>query len=104
MQREPLMKIATIPIGYYEGIDGRLSNKGSLKCCNNFCGIVGLVSMNITTVDVSSSANIKIGDEITIISTDKNDPNSIKNITKLCSTTSYEILVHISRQIERIVI
>ena len=47
------MTIATIPAGYYEGIDRRLSNKGIVKVGNTWCPIIGRVSMNISSIDVS---------------------------------------------------
>lgn len=94
------MKIATIPMGYFEGVDRRLSNRGFVKIKDVFCPIVGRVSMNITTVDVSN-VDAKAGDEVIVISADKADKNSVENIAEMCGTISYEILVHIPAQLRR---
>lgn len=96
--------LATIPAGYYEGIDKRLTNKGIIKIKNVDCPIVGRVSMNITTLDASNVLDLKLNDEALIISDDPSDQNSIENMAKLCGTSPYEILVHLPRQIRRTVV
>ena len=96
------MTIATIPVGYYEGVDRKLSNKGVIKVGNKFCKIVGRVSMNITIIDITGLNIINIDDEVTVISKIKQDKNSIENIAKECGTISYEIAVHIPQHLKRI--
>lgn len=95
------MKIATLPLGYFEGVDRRLSNCGFVKIKGEFCPIVGRVSMNITTVDVSH-VDAKAGDEVIVISANKDDKNSVENIAKTCRTIPYDILVHIPSQLRRV--
>jgi len=98
------MKIATIPLGYYEGLDRRLTNKGFVKIKNIYCPIIGRVSMNITSIDVSEIKDIKIGDSVEIISCNSVDKNSIESMAALCSAASYEILVHLAPHLRRTVI
>ncbi len=95
------MTIATIPAGYNEGIDRRLSNNGFVKISNTFCPIIGRVSMNITTIDISKIKYPKIGDEVIVLSANKKDKNSIENIAKECNTIPYEIAVHIPQYLRR---
>jgi alanine racemase len=94
--------IATIPVGYFEGVDRRLSNCGFLKINNIYCPIIGRISMNITSMDVTSIPNIKLEDKVVIISDNKNDKNSIENIASLAQTIPYEILVHIPQHLRRV--
>lgn len=94
-------KIATIPAGYYEGIDRRLSNCGFLKINNTFCPIIGNISMNITTLDITAIPNTKINDKVIILSNNKDDKNSVENIAKTSQTIPYEILVHIPQHLRR---
>ncbi|MBI4653139.1 alanine racemase [Candidatus Kuenenbacteria bacterium] len=101
--KEPSI-IATIPAGYFEGVDRRLSNLGFFKINDTYCPIVGRVSMNITSIDVTSISNIKLGDKVIIISNNKDDKNSIENIAKLTQTIPYEILVHIPQHLHRITV
>jgi alanine racemase len=96
--------IATVPAGYFEGVDRRLSNCGFLKINNIYCPIVGKISMNITSIDVTSISNIKLGDRVVIISDNKNNKNSIENIANLAQTIPYEILVHIPQHLRRVII
>lgn len=98
------MRVATIPVGYYEGLDRRLSNKGNVLVRNTPCLIVGRVSMNITSFDVSKVPNVKVGDLVTVISNHHEDSNSVQNIARLCETIPYDILVHIPAHLRRVVI
>ncbi len=97
-------KVATVPVGYFEGIDRRLSNCGIVKIDGTFCPIVGNISMNITSINISSVQNIKLDDRVVIISNNNDDPNSIQNIARLVNTIPYEILVHIPQHLRRTVI
>ncbi len=94
------MKIAVLPIGYANGIDRRLSNEGVVRIQDKYCKIVGRVSMNIITVDVSE-VDAKSGEEVEVISEISENPNSIKNIAKLCGTIEYDILVGLDPTIRR---
>jgi alanine racemase len=98
------MKLATIPLGYFEGLDKRLSNIGLVKVQDKYCKIVGKVSMNMSMIDVSEVDYPKINDKVEVISPNTESPNSIKNIASLVNTNQAEILVHINPQLGRIVI
>jgi alanine racemase len=98
------MRIATIPAGFYEGVDRRLSNKGFVKIGDTFCPIVGRVSMNITTIDVSEVTNATLNTPVTIISKNYSDKNSVEESSKLAGTTSYDLLVHIQQGLRRRVV
>jgi alanine racemase len=97
------MRVATIPAGYYEGVDRRLSGKGSIVVRGIACPIVGRVSMNITSIDISNVVDAHIGDEATVISSDAIDVNGVESIARLCGTIPYEILVHIPAHLRRTV-
>jgi alanine racemase len=96
--------IATVPVGYFEGVDRRLSNCGGFTREGQYCPILGRVSMNITSIDISSFPQAKIGDKVTVISNNKENKNSIENIAKIAQTIPYEILVHIPQHLRRIIV
>ena len=100
------MVIATIPVGYYEGVDRRLSNKGFLLVGTDHvaCQIVGRVSMNITTLDISHHMGNKVGMPVTVISDSASAPNSIQSMAKVCDTISYDIVVKIPAQLKRTIV
>ena len=105
-QSDKDLNIATIPVGYYEGLDRRLSNIGHIlvgpgQCA---CPIIGRVSMNISVIDISKMINVKIGTPVIVMSADSSKPNSIISMAKDCGTIPYEIAVHIPAQLKRIVI
>jgi alanine racemase len=100
------MTIATIPAGYYEGVDLRLSNNGVMSVSSDHapCPIIGRVSMNITTIDVSHIRDVSIGMPVTVISNNPEEGNSIVNIAKRCGSIPYDIAVHVQSQLKRVVV
>jgi alanine racemase len=100
--------IATVPVGYFEGVDRRLSNKGFTLVRDIVCPIVGRVSMNMTSVDVTGVPHVTTGDVVTVISRESENSNSITEMAKLISTneyaeTPYVLLTHIAPHLKRIV-
>ncbi|MBI5127558.1 alanine racemase [Candidatus Roizmanbacteria bacterium] len=85
--------MAVLPVGYNDGVDRILSNKGKVLVRGIICPIIGRVSMNITTVDVSKVKNIKVGDEVEIIFN-----------PKIKERISYEFLVHLNSEIRKVVV
>jgi len=97
--------IATIPAGYYEGVDRRLSNCGVVRIGEDVCPIVGKVSMNATTIDVTDcSLRPKRGDLVEIISADRHAPNSAQAITQTIDAVHYRITTQIPARLPRIMI
>lgn len=97
------MTVGLLPLGYYEGVDRRLSNKGMVTINDIVCPIVGRVSMNMTSIDLSAVKNAEVGDTVCIYS-DENQENSIVNAAKIAGTIPYELLVHLSESVRREII
>lgn len=99
------MTIAIVPAGYNEGVDLRLSNKGVFQVRGQICPIVGRVSMNITTIDVSALQDAKLEEEVVIFSRNPDHENSVENAIKACGIRNpREILVHIPAYLRREII
>lgn len=98
------IKTGLLPLGYYEGVDRRLSNKGSVLVNGTICPIVGRVSMNMTTVDISNVKNPKVGDEAVIYSDNDFSANSLTSAAKTAGTIPYELLVHLAESVRREVV
>lgn len=94
-------RIATVPVGYYEGLDRGLSNKGAVLVDGTVCPIAGRVSMNMCSIDITDAPDAGRGSTVTLISDDPNDPNSVKAIAELTGTTPYVILAHIPEHLYR---
>ncbi len=97
------MTIGILPIGYNDGIDRRLSNKGLVKLGNIDCRIIGRISMNITTIDISEVKSPKVGSEVIVYSAKNLDKNSIRNMAEAANTIPYTLLTGLTMSIKRIV-
>jgi alanine racemase len=97
------MNVATVPVGYFEGVDRRMAGLGFLQVQNILCPIIGKVSMNITTLDVTMVPGIKLNDSVSVISKIRQEKNSVENIAKEIGTIPYEILIHIPQHLRRII-
>jgi alanine racemase len=82
----------------------RLTNKGFVKVGNNFCTIIGRVSMNMCSIDVTEAVDVKLEDEVSIISANKTDKNSVENIAKVTGQIPHEILVKIPQYLKRVIV
>ena len=93
--------IAIIGVGYADGISRSLSNKGYAYFKNEIYKVVGRVSMDSITVDISKSKyRIKCGQYMEFI----NKNNDIQKLAKKCGTISNEILTSISKRVKRVYI
>ncbi len=61
------MRIATLPIGYYDGYDFRLYNTGSVMVHGKNAPIVGRISMNMCSIDVSHVPTARMHDEVILM-------------------------------------
>lgn len=93
--------IATIPIGYHDGLSRSLSNRGRVLINGEFAPIVGRVSMDWTIIDVTDIP-AKTGDVVTIIGTDHSNKIGADDIARLSGTIAYEITCGIDRRVNRI--
>ncbi len=98
------VKIATIPAGYYEGLDRRLSNKGFVSIENKPCKIVGRVSMNMASIDITNIAAEGITKPVVMIHADPKAKNSAQSMARLAKTNCHEILVHVPAHLRRNVV
>ena len=98
------MRIAVLAAGYADGIPHRLSNRGSVIVDGKLCPIVGAVSMDLTTIDVSQAAEIGVGDPVTLLGTEGQVSIDAQQIAKLAGTISYSVLCGIHARVKRIYI
>ena len=95
------IKVAIIGIGYADGISRLLSNKGNAYANNQAFKILGRISMDTITVDITKNSKfLKVGNYMELI----NHKNGIDKIAKECNTISNEILTSISKRVKRIYI
>lgn len=95
--------IGVIPVGYNEGLDRRLSNKGLVKYKDRFYPIIGRICMNLAMVDLGN-IRAKLFDEVEIVSNNPKNKNSIINMAKQCETIPYDLLVKINYSVRRVIV
>ena len=92
--------IATIPVGYADGLDRHLScGKGHFMINGHKVPTIGNICMDMSMLDVTG-VDVKVGDTVTIFGEDP----TIVEIAGILGTIPYEILTSVPRRIERIII
>ncbi len=95
-------KIATVAIGYADGLPRALSNKGNVIINNSFAPIVGRVCMDYIMVDITELPCAKIGDKVILIGKSQDKMITVEDIAMLCKTIPYEIFTQITERTEKI--
>ncbi len=98
------MTIAILAIGYYEGIDARLSNCGKVIVNGQFAPIIGRICMNLTIVDITHISNCTTGQTVTIIGKEHSVSISIYDWSTFTKASVYNHLTKLSTTIPKIII
>ncbi len=98
-------RIATIPMGYADGLNRALSNRGELLVCGRRAPIVGTVSMDLVMIDVTDVPGVAVRDEVVVLGEQKGrlgaDVITAHEIAEKIGTISWECLTSISRRVPR---
>jgi alanine racemase len=95
-------RIAVLAAGYADGIPHRLSNRGSVIVNGKLAPILGAVSMDLTSVDVTDSPEIQVGDPVTLLGTEGKVSIDAQQIAKWAGTISYSVLCGIHARVKRL--
>lgn len=95
------IKVAVVPIGYYEGLPWALSGRGVLKVRDKVCPMVGRVCMNYTMIDVSNVDGVAIGDGVEVFSREAGAANSIELLAEQAGTIPYELMTRVAASVRR---
>jgi alanine racemase len=90
--------LATLAYGYADGYPRAASNKGYVMFGAEKAPIVGRVSMDLLTVDVSRIANVNVGDYAELL----NDTITVNDVAAQADTIGYEILTRLGSRAERV--
>jgi alanine racemase len=97
--------IATVPMGYADGLDRQLSNRGAALVRGKRAPIVGTVSMDLTMLDVTDVAGARMGDEAVFLGQQEGplgrDVITAEEIAEQTGTIPWEVLTSISRRVPR---
>ncbi|MBI4902855.1 MAG: alanine racemase [Acidobacteria bacterium] len=96
------IRIAVLGIGYADGLPHRLSNKGKVIAGGKLTPILGAVSMDLTTIDISHAPEMREGDPVTIIGTEGEVTQDAQHVGRMAGTISYSVLCGISARVRRV--
>lgn len=96
------MTIGIIPLGYHDGIDHRLSNRGFVSIEGVFCAVLGKVCMNMTTIDLSDITNPFIGQKVSVVSPNQQAKNTVDALSRCSSISTHNFLAGLHENIPRI--
>jgi len=85
-------RIATLPIGYADGLMRSLSNRGEVLINGARCPVVGNVCMDLVMVDVTSAGDVQVGDEAVVLGTQGGAAITADWLAEQAGTISYELL------------
>jgi alanine racemase len=95
-------RIAVLAAGYADGIPHRLSNKGRVIAKGHLAPIIGAVSMDLTTIDVTHCPPIAVGDAVTLLGSEGDVSIDAQQMARLAGTISYSVLCGIHARVKRI--
>lgn len=94
--------LAICPVGYWHGYPRVLSSVGKVLVRGREAKVIGRVSMDMTTVDVTGIPGVKVGDEVVLIGKSGKMSVSAKDLAALSDSSWYEIVTRINPLIKRI--
>ena len=97
-----LSRIATLPVGYADGYSRLLSNQGEVLIRGKRAPVVGNVSMDMVTVDVTQVADAEVGDEVVLLGRQSNNEISAEELARKTGTIAYEVFCRISARVPRV--
>jgi alanine racemase len=96
------MRIGVLGAGYADGIFHRLSNRGKVIADGQITSILGTISMDLTTIDLSHTTALAPGDDVTLLGTEGSARLEAPDIARVAGTISYNILCSISARVKRV--
>jgi len=97
--------VATLPMGYADGLSRRLGNRGHVLVRGKRAPIVGAVSMDMTMIDVTDIPGVSVGDEVVVLGSQEGPLGrgaiEADEIAARSDTIVWEVLTSISRRVPR---
>jgi len=98
---DKVTKVATLPVGYADGVPRNLSGVGHVVIAGNKAPIIGLICMDQMMVDVSDLDEVAVGDEVILF--DDQSP-TLTELAKLSKTNRNELLSRIAIRVPRVIL
>ncbi|MDE0263940.1 MAG: alanine racemase [Bryobacterales bacterium] len=92
------MRVGTLAVGFADGLDRRLSNRGEVLLGGARCPIVGAISMDLTIIDLSAAMSARVGDEAVLLGAAPFDAGTVSD---RIGAVPYEVLCRITQRVPR---
>ncbi len=96
-------RVAVLPIGYWHGFPRLLSSVGEVIINGQKAKVLGRVSMDMISVDITDIKDTKIGDEAVLIGKQKETEVTADDLAYLTDTTCYEIISRLNPLMKRVI-
>lgn len=96
------MRIGILGVGYADGLPHRLGNRGHVIAAGKLANIIGAVSMDVTTVDLTDAPTLKAGDAVSLLGQEGEASIDARQMARDAGTIAYSILCGISTRVPRI--
>jgi alanine racemase len=97
-------RVATVAAGYADGVDRRNGNRGAVIAGGALCPILGRVSMDQMSIDVSQAAQVRAGDPVVVMGEEGGHRIDAAGIAASIGTISYEVLCAVSSRVPRVTV
>jgi alanine racemase len=97
-------RVAAVAAGYGHGLTRLLSNNGDLLVRGTRAPIVGMVTMDVTLIDVTDVLGVSVGDEVVIFGRQGKEEVTVYEVAERCGTIAYEITCGIGKRVPRVYI
>ncbi len=97
-------RVATVAAGYADGVDRRNGNRGAVIAGSAICPIIGRVSMDQMSIDVSAAGEVRAGDPVVLLGTGGVHTIDAADIAASIGTISYEVLCGVSSRVPRVAV
>ena len=95
-------RVATLPVGYADGYSRLLSSRGEVLLRERRVPVIGRVSMDLVTIDVTDIPGASIGDEVVLLGSQGNESIRAEELASHTGTIPYEIFTGVSRRVPRV--
>ena len=93
--------IATLPIGYADGLPRRLSNNMEVLIKGKRAPQVGTICMDMTLIDVTEIPDAQMGDEVVIFGKQGEEEILVEELAEKADTIPYELLCNVGKRVPR---
>lgn len=94
--------IATLPVGYADGFNRLLSNRGSVLVRGRRVPVVGRVCMDQTLIKLPRAMTVDVGEEVVLFGRQGDEHIHVDDIARMLGTINYEVTCMVSRRVPRI--